>query len=57
MKRERANRVAELQLLEKRLRDESRHDIDSEKRKSGALEKAIVHHTPESRHTDTRFTP
>jgi len=37
LKRERAVRVSELQLLEKRLRDEARHAIEAEKRNSKQL--------------------
>lgn len=39
--RERALRVSELQLLERRLRDETRHAVDAERRHTKALEKTL----------------
>ncbi|KAJ1462376.1 hypothetical protein M885DRAFT_456030 [Pelagophyceae sp. CCMP2097] len=41
LKRERQAKVAELQMLEKRLRDEARHLIEAEKRKALAMEKLL----------------
>ena len=41
MKRERASKVLDLQMLEKRLRDESKHSIEAEVRARKAVEKAL----------------
>ncbi|KAJ8609697.1 hypothetical protein CTAYLR_009392 [Chrysophaeum taylorii] len=56
LQRERAVRVSELQLLERRLRDETRHAVEAERRQTKALEKALAAQKNATERADKRAT-